>query len=145
MALEATSIAALAVGGLIAAPAIPVWYAGLAKPGWTPPDWLFGPVWTILYLTMAYAAWRVWVTAPPSLRWLYALQLVLNILWTPLFFGFHQPALALVDNIVLVAAVAATGFFFWHHDRLAGLLFLPYLAWTAYAASLTAGIVVLAA
>ena len=113
------------------------WYATLAKPAWNPPSWVFGPVWTILYAMMAVAAWRVWLQGgwsqqKTALR-LYLLQWAQNALWTPLFFGLHRPGWALAEILVLLAAILATMRAFWHVDRPAGVLLLPYAAWVAFA------------
>lgn len=116
------------------------WYAELAKPAWTPPSWLFGPVWTLLYLAMAVAAFLVWRLPPSGRRTLalrlFALQLALNALWTPLFFGWHRPGLALVEIVLLDLAIAATLLAFWRLRRSAGLLFVPYLGWCLFATAL---------
>lgn len=143
----ALSIAVLSLGGAVTAPAIEVWYQGLAKPSWTPPDWLFGPVWTVLYLAMAVAAWLVWR------RWgwqgarcaltLYFVQLGLNFLWSPAFFGLRDPLLGMIVIVPLWLAVAATTVAFFRKQTLAGGLFLPYLAWTSYAVGLNAAILAL--
>ncbi|MCA8920649.1 MAG: tryptophan-rich sensory protein [Planctomycetes bacterium] len=115
------------------------WYAGLNKPAWNPPGWVFGPVWTALYLAMACAAWRVWRL--PQARGpltLFGVQLALNAAWSPLFFGLHAPGLALIDILALLLAVGATGVCFSRRDRVAGLLFAPYFAWVGFAAVLNA-------
>ena len=113
------------------------WYAGLAKPSWNPPGWVFGPVWTILYAMMAVAAWRVWLDGgwaqQKKALSLFLLQWALNALWTPLFFGLHQPGWALAEIVVLLAAILATIRAFWRVDRIAGLLLLPYAVWVAFA------------
>ena len=98
--------AAAGLGGLVTNPKIPNWYAQLAKPVWTPPDWLFGPVWSMLYLMMAIAAWFVWrpkgfAGAKLPLA-LFAIQLALNSLWSVLFFGFQRPGAAAVEIVFLV-------------------------------------------
>jgi tryptophan-rich sensory protein len=120
-------------------PNIEGWYAGLVHPSFTPPDWVFAPVWTALYVLMAVAAWRVWRIAgtksPEMLS--YALQLAFNFIWSAIFFAAHRIGLAFAENCILAALVLATAILFWRHDRLAGLLFLPYLAWTSFAAFLT--------
>jgi tryptophan-rich sensory protein len=141
------SIAVLSLGGAVTAPAIEVWYQGLAKPPWTPPDWLFGPVWTALYLAMAVAAWLVWR------RWgwqgarcaliLYLVQLGLNFLWSPAFFGLRDPLLGMVVIAPLWLAVAATTVAFFRKQTFAGSLFVPYLAWASYAVGLNAAILAL--
>lgn len=121
-------------------PYLPEWYAGLAKPDWTPPNWAFGPVWTTLYTLMAIAAWLVWhkgsltPTAPPLL--LFFLQLCLNALWSALFFAQQQPGLAFFEIVLLWLVILATLVSFWRIERLAALLLLPYLGWVAFAAAL---------
>ena len=113
------------------------WYAGLAKPAWNPPGWLFGPVWTLLYAMMAVAAWRVWRRGgwarQKTALVLFVVQWALNALWTPLFFGLHRPGWALVEILVLLIAILATLRAFWRVDRPAGLLLLPYAAWVSFA------------
>ncbi len=128
------------VSSLVTQPRIPDWYAQLAKPQWTPPAWVFGPAWTALYLCMAVAAWLVWrqggITAAKVPLALFAGQLVLNGLWSLLFFGLQQPGLAAVEIGLLWIAILATTVAFWNRSRLAGLLLTPYLAWVAFAAVL---------
>ncbi len=120
------------------------WYQDLQKPAFNPPDWVFAPVWTTLFIAMAVAAWRVWrrggrAGAGRELA-LYGLQLALNLGWSALFFGLREIGWALVEILVLFVAIAATTVLFWRRDRVAGLLFLPYLAWVAYATLLTAAL-----
>ena len=136
--------AAAGLGGLVTTPRIPTWYADLAKPAWTPPDRVFGPVWTALYLTMAFSAWLVWRQAgfagarlPLAL---FAIQLVLNSLWSVLFFGLQSPGAAAVEIILLWAAILATLLAFWKRSNLAGALLVPYLAWVSFAALLNVAI-----
>lgn len=117
------------------------WYAQLQKPSWNPPAWVFGPVWTCLYLSMGFAAWLVWRrggwrTQRLSLS-LFLVQLLLNALWTPLFFGWHRPDWAFFEILLLLAAISAVFLLFFRCSRLAALLLAPYLAWTAFAAVLT--------
>jgi translocator protein len=113
------------------------WYLRLSQPALTPPSWVFGPVWTLLYLMMGTAAWLLWQR--PGLAkaaWplgLFVLQLGLNTLWSYLFFGLKNPGLALVEIIALWLAILATFIAFWQHHRPAGLLFLPYLLWVSFA------------
>ncbi len=113
------------------------WYRGLDKPRWTPPGWVFPLVWTILYLSMAVAAMRV-AQLPDSGQALafWAAQIAFNTLWTPIFFGLHRMRAALVVMAGLWLSVAATLVAFWQHDRVAGLLFVPYLAWVTVAGAL---------
>jgi tryptophan-rich sensory protein len=113
------------------------WYAGLRKPSWNPPSWLFAPVWTLLYLMMAAAAWIVW--RRHSLQGalvpliLFVLQLVLNCIWTWLFFGRHRLGAALVDIGALWVVLLATLIAFWGLQPLAGQLMVPYLVWVTFA------------
>jgi translocator protein len=132
------ALAVGALGSVFAEPNIATWYAALVHPVFAPPNWLFAPVWTALYILMAVAAWRVWrVTGLKSPAMIsYAVQLALNLGWSVLFFGLHQIGLALVEIGLLELAILATTILFWRVDRIAGLLMLPYLAWTGFAAVL---------
>lgn len=116
------------------------WYAQLNKPTWNPPNWIFGPVWTALYTMMAIAAWLVWrrggFAAQRLPLGLFLSQLFLNALWSPLFFGLHNPALALAEIVFLWLAILGTLLAFWKVHRGAGLLLVPYLAWVTFAAML---------
>jgi tryptophan-rich sensory protein len=120
------------------------WYAQLAKPPWTPPSWLFPPVWTILYAMMGVAAWLVgsqkgFAQAPLALS-LFMLQLLLNGLWSWFFFGLQNITLGLVDIVLLWLALLATLIAFWRQCPLAGWLLGPYLVWVSYATSLNIAI-----
>jgi len=116
------------------------YYAALTKPAWSPPGWIFGPVWTFLYVLMALAAWRVWRRGGwPAQRAALALyfgQLVLNALWTPIFFGLQQPGWAFAWIVLLWVAVGITWLVFRRIDRVAGGLLLPYWLWVTFAAAL---------
>lgn len=112
------------------------WYAGLIKPAWNPPDWVFGPVWAALYVMMAIAAWQVWLSSHPNRLPALALwltQLAFNGAWSWLFFGLERPGVAMVELAFLLLLVAATTWLFFRIRRSAGMLLLPYLAWTAFA------------
>ena len=132
------------VGGglLIGAANTPgAWYAGLDKPPFTPPDWLFAPAWTVLYVVVAIAGWRIWRlgdTGGAMTAWW--LQLGLNFLWSPVFFTLQSTGWALAVVLALLAAVIAFIGLAWDRDRPAALLFLPYGAWVAFATALTASI-----
>jgi translocator protein len=117
------------------------WYMSLAHPPGTPPNWLFAPVWIVLYLMIGVSAWLVWrhVGARPPLR-LWGWQLLLNALWTPAFFGLHRPGLALAVILGLLALIVLTTRAFARVDRIAAALMLPYAAWVSYAAYLNAGL-----
>lgn len=139
----AISLALVVAAALFGSQFMPgAWYAGLAKPAWTPPNWLFGPAWTTLYLLMALAAWKVWIAVRrvDGALLLYLVQLVLNALWSWLFFGLQRPDLALANIVVLWLLILATIVLFWRRDRLAGALMLPYLAWVGFATALNLAI-----
>ena len=165
--LLAFLIVTLAVGAFASVftePSIPTWYAGLLHPSFAPPNWMFAPVWTTLYVLMAVAAWRVWTQLRPASparealarevvvagprasvdRWglmnvemgAYGAQLVFNFAWSAIFFAAHRIGLALADIGLLFLLIFITTILFWRRDRIAGLLFLPYLLWTGFAAAL---------
>lgn len=117
------------------------WYDQLDKPAFTPPGWLFGPTWTLLYALIGIAAWRVWRLDDSPERTLalrlWGVQLALNALWTPLFFGAERPWLAAVDIVALVLAIVATIAAFVRLDRAAAWLMVPYLCWVSFATVLT--------
>lgn len=140
-------IALCVVGGAASGLATPPgdWYASLAKPSWTPPGWLFGPVWTVLYAMMGVAAWRLWRArgrTPGAGRALvlFGAQLACNFAWTPVFFGMRAPGASLAVIVVLWALIAATIAASWRVDRAAGVLLMPYLAWVSFATALNAAI-----
>jgi translocator protein len=116
-------------------PNIAGWYAGLVKPAFNPPNWVFAPVWTALYVLMAFAAWRAWRVAGlmSVALTLYFLQLTFNFAWSLIFFAQHLIAIALADIAVLWITIAATIIAFWRTDRWAGAMMLPYLAWVSFA------------
>mgnify|MGYP004527717249 FL=1 len=120
------------------------WYQGLAKPPFNPPDWLFAPAWTILYLFIAFVGWRVWQAQPTGRRMqLWWAQLVLNFFWMPMFFGLQQMALALVVILALLATILAFISLSWRVDRLSAWLFVPYALWTAFATYLNISLMLL--
>ena len=116
------------------------WYASLEKPSWNPPGWVFGPVWTALYATMAVAAWLVWrrggFAAQRRPLLLFIVQITLNAAWTPLFFGLRRPGVAFAEIVLLWLAIAATLLVFARVSRPAAWLLVPYLAWVGFAAVL---------
>ena len=115
-----------------------LWYESLQKPAWNPPPWIFGPVWSLLYLTMAVAAWLVWKRVGLNHRAmaLYFIQLALNAAWTPIFFGAHQLGWALAEMILLWLAIILTARSFHQVSKPAGWMLAPYLAWVSFAAFL---------
>lgn len=133
-----------ALGALSTAPSIPTWYATLNRPSFNPPNYLFAPVWTTLYGIMAIAAWLIWRTpreGPTASRrldglMLFALQLALNALWTPIFFSLHNLLAAFIVIVLLWIAILLTTLRFWQLKPLAGALLLPYLAWVSFATAL---------
>lgn len=135
------AVAAVAVVGGLAASSAGSRYQSLERPSWAPPSWLFGPAWTVLYVTIAVAGWLVWrrVGLGPALV-PYAVQLVLNAAWTPLFFGADRFGLAFADIVALWIAIVATIAAFTRVHRAAGLLLVPYLLWVTYAGALNLAI-----
>jgi len=144
IAFVAICFAVAALGGAATSSSVGDWYQTLERPAWNPPDWVFGPVWTALYLMMAIAAWLVWrrdgfTKARKALSW-FALQLGLNLTWSVLFFGLHRPDLALVDIMLLLVAIAVTALSFRKHSTAAAFLLIPYLLWVAFATVLNTSI-----
>lgn len=132
--------AVAALGGWLTMLGMPAWYDSLTKPSWNPPNWIFGPVWTLLYLAMAVAAWLVWRErgrrdVDVALE-LFAVQLTLNLIWSGLFFALRSPGLAAAEIGLLWVAILATLVSFWSINRWAGMLFVPYLAWVSFASFL---------
>jgi tryptophan-rich sensory protein len=121
------------------------WYPSLIKPSFNPPAWIFGPVWTLLYILMGIAAFLVWQKGPDKdlVRAglaMFALQLALNGLWSVLFFGMRLPGIAFAEILLLWGSITVTAFLFWRSVPSAGLLLLPYLAWVSFAAVLNGSI-----
>jgi len=120
------------------------WYETLAKPDWTPPNWVFPPAWAILYVMIAVAGWRVYERQGfGRALGVWAIGLLLNGAWSVLMFGQHQIGLAAVDIVLLWTTVLAFVALNWRTDRIASLLFVPYLAWISYATALNVAIYVL--
>lgn len=117
------------------------WYAALAKPPFNPPNWVFAPVWTLLYAAIAVAGARTYERVGGFFLWV--VQMALNFAWTPAFFLLHRPTLALVIVVALLAAILIFTRARWTADRVSSLLFLPYAVWVAFATLLNAAIVVL--
>ena len=124
------------------------WYANLNKPAFNPPNWIFGPVWTTLYIMMGISSFLVWrkghdSKADRSAIACFIVQLILNAIWTPLFFGLHSPLLGLIDIVLLLAAIILTIVSFFKISATAALLLIPYLAWVSFATVLNASIYLL--
>lgn len=124
--------------GTVTAPG--AWYVNLEKPPFNPPNWVFAPVWTVLYGMIAYVGWRVW---DGPLRSLWLLQLALNFLWSPVFFEAQMTELALIVVLMLLGTILAFIRRALAYDRVAAILFLPYAAWVAFASLLNGSIAVL--
>ncbi len=117
------------------------WYQSLEKPFFQPPAWIFGPVWTTLYVLIAIAGARTWLQAPSSGRMqVWFMQMILNFLWSPAFFGYQSPVLGLVVIIPMLVAILAFIGLSWSRDRISAWLFLPYAAWVAFATALNGSI-----
>ncbi len=116
------------------------WYEGLIKPSLNPPNWIFGPVWTFLYVIMGISAWLVWLqrhnVRVQFALVLFGIQLLFNGLWTFLFFGLRNPGLAFADILILWVLIACTLVSFWQKSRTAGLFLIPYFLWVSFAAYL---------
>ncbi|QGQ22024.1 tryptophan-rich sensory protein [Gimesia benthica] len=128
------------LGAIATTPEIEGWYKTIEKPMWNPPDSVFGPVWTTLFLMMAIAAWMVWkpegVKAARMPLTLFAGQLSLNVAWSWIFFGMHEPGWAFAEIVILWLAVTATTVTFFRYSSVAGWLMVPYLAWVSFASVL---------
>ena len=128
------------IGSLFTSPNIVNWYAFINKPSFSPPNWLFAPVWTLLYILMGISAFLIWqkrdnLQTKPALTF-YGLQLILNALWSIIFFGMHNPGLALLEIIILWLFILITLIKFYKINKTAGLLFIPYLLWVSFASIL---------
>jgi tryptophan-rich sensory protein len=134
---------AAAVGGWFTNSSVKTWYPGLLKPAGTPPSWVFGPVWSVLYLLMATASWLVWRERHAHDVWLplglYFSQLVLNALWSLIFFGLQRPSLVFFEILILLLAIVLTAISFSEYSRCAFWLMTPYLGWVGYATYLNFG------
>jgi len=129
------------VGSIFTTPAISTWYAGLRKPDFAPPNWIFGPVWTTLYLLMGISLFIVWKAGLDKIAVrrsvvVFGVQLVLNIFWSYLFFGLRSPLLGLIEIMVMWIAIALTIVFFLKVSKTAALLLVPYLLWVSIASYL---------
>ena len=128
------------VGSVFTASSVREWYPTMVKPDWNPPSWLFGPVWITLYTLMGIAAAMIWrqreLPEAKLALWVYGIQLVLNALWSILFFGLKNPALAFAEILILLTLIIVTAVLFYKINHTAGLLMLPYIAWVAFASFL---------
>lgn len=131
---------------MVTAESVATWYREINRPSWTPPNWVFGPVWTALYVMMSVSAWLVWRQREKPKKTalvVFGAQLILNGLWSLLFFGMKNPVLGFVDIVGLWIAILITIIMFFRISKLAGWLLIPYLIWVSYASSLNLGIILL--
>ena len=131
-----------AIGGFFTAHSVDTWYTTLSKPSFNPPNWIFGPVWTVLYILTGISAYRVWqkraqITHLPRTIAIYFIQLILSLMWSFIFFYARQTGIALIEISLLLAIVIIHARVFYQTDRTAGLLFIPYILWVSFAAVLT--------
>ena len=135
------------IGGYWTKERVTSWYPTLIKPSWTPADWVFGPVWSCLYVMIAVSGWLIYKAEGSRKKdialMLYASQLGLNFIWTFLFFSLKSPILGLIDIALLCVLISLTIIYSWHVQRLASFLLMPYLIWVVYATTLNVGIVFL--
>ncbi len=129
------------IGSIFTAKNIPLWYAGLVKPSFNPPNWVFGPVWTILYLMMGISFYIVWAYHSNSSVYrpaviIFLIQLVLNLLWSFLFFGLKNPLAGFIEILILWAAILITIILFFRISKTASILLIPYLLWVSFASVL---------
>lgn len=129
------------LGSVFTMPSIPTWYAAINKPAWNPPNWIFGPVWTTLFILMGIALWLVWEKGLDKIQVrtavnIFSAQLVLNIVWSLLFFGLHSPFWAFIEIIALWLLILWTIIAFYRLDKTAGLILIPYILWVSFASFL---------
>jgi tryptophan-rich sensory protein len=142
------AFAAGGIGSIFTTSSIPTWYAGLNKPFFTPPNWLFAPAWTTLYILMAVAAFLVWrkhldTPGVKAAMIAYLSQLALNTLWSVVFFGLKMPLAGLISILILWLAILVTLVRFYYLSRPAGYLMIPYILWVTFASALNLGVVTL--
>jgi translocator protein len=147
LALVACLLAGM-IGSAFTTPAIPTWYAALVKPPLNPPSWVFGPVWTLLYILMGIALYLIWVRGwdrkdVQVATAIFGVQLALNVIWSYLFFGLQSPFLALIEIVLLWVAIFMTIWTFYRVSVPAALLLVPYIIWVTFAAYLNYGIYLL--
>lgn len=137
-----------ALGGLATAQSVKTWYPTLNKPSFNPPNWLFAPVWTTLYILIGIAAYLVWVRRDKIVHFprtvaIYLIQLILNLAWSFIFFYLHELGFALFEIILLLIIIVINAGMFYKINKWAGLLFIPYILWVSFASFLTYNIFIL--
>lgn len=143
IAASAAVFACAWIGGAATEPALVSWYPALAKPWFTPPNWVFPVAWTALFAAMGYASWLVWRDGGDGARWaltVYGGNLALNALWSVVFFGMRSPAAGLIVLVPLLGSTVASAWLFAGGNRVAGALMVPYVAWVSFAGALNAAI-----
>ncbi|MBS7631876.1 tryptophan-rich sensory protein [Candidatus Bathyarchaeota archaeon] len=136
------------LGSIFTMPAIPTWYASLRKPAFSPPNWLFAPAWTTLYILMGVSVYLIWSKGlhKPHVKTalaVFLIQLILNAVWSPAFFGLRSPLAGFVIIVILWVAILLTILSFLRISKAAGLLLIPYIAWVSFAAVLNCSILIL--
>ena len=136
------------LGGMITINSVRTWYPGIQKPSFNPPNWLFGPVWSTLFMIIGISAYLVWIRRDSIVHFprtvaVYFIQLILNLAWSFLFFYNHLIGAALIEIIALLVVIAINGIMFYKINRIAGLLFIPYFLWVSFATFLTYNIFIL--
>ena len=135
---------ASAIGGFVTASFKEPWYSELMLPSFNPPSWVFGPVWTTLYILMSVAIWRVWIKfTDRKILSIYFYHLLFNAIWSVVFFGFHQIELALINLIIILIFITVLMKIYLHKDKLSFFIMLPYFLWSSYALLLNTAIVIL--
>jgi benzodiazapine receptor len=120
------------IGSVFTVSAIPSWYNNLAKPALSPPSWIFGPVWVALYILMGISVYLVWNVRPKA-TWLFWIHLFFNAIWSPIFFGLKNPALAFLDIIIIWLFIIVLMIKFWKINKWASFLLVPYFLWVTFA------------
>lgn len=136
------------LGGMITIKSVKTWYPGIQKPSFNPPNWLFGPVWSTLFIIIGISAYLIWIKRKqvahfPRTVALYFIQLILNLGWSFLFFYNHLIGAALIEIVALLVAILVNAIVFYKIDKTAGLLFIPYFLWVSFATFLTYNIFIL--
>lgn len=136
------------LGGLITINSVRTWYPGIQKPSFNPPNWLFGPVWSTLFIIIGISAYLIWTKRDrivhfPRTVAIYFIQLILNLAWSFLFFYNHLIGAALIEIVALLVVIAINGIVFYKIDKIAGLLFIPYFLWVSFATFLNYNIFIL--
>ena len=132
------------IGGIVSSKFKDPWYTSIIKPSFNPPDWIFAPVWTILYFLMAYAIWNVWIESREKILVnLYLIHLVFNTTWSIIFFGFHNITLALLNLIIIIIFIVILILKYKRISNLSAYLMIPYLLWSFYALILNMSLIIL--